>query len=62
MMNVGRVSLGSGLASPPSLHVGSGTRAFIQTSKGDVVDFDLDTPFSTKSGKNYWRMWDGEDQ
>ena len=61
VMNVGKVSLGKGLATTPSLHVGSGgsgTTAFIQTSKGDIVKFGLDTPLSTKSGKNYWKMWD----
>jgi type IV pilus assembly protein PilY1 len=54
-----RVSLGRGLATTPSLHVGTGDQAasaFIQTSTGEIVEIKQDNlPLkNAKSGRQSW--------
>lgn len=60
-LNDSVVDLGAGFSPTPSLQVGEndGSTAFIQVN-GQVEKFQQDTPFSTKSGKNYWKLWQDE--
>ncbi|MBV5326177.1 MAG: hypothetical protein JZU65_00860 [Chlorobium sp.] len=53
-----RMSIGSGMALSPNIHVGSedGAKAFIQTSKGGISIFQEDAPGLSKSVKSYWRQ------
>ena len=62
-LNDSRRSLGAGLATTASLHVGAsdGSTALIQTSTGDILRFEQNTPFLPKSGKSYWQTKEGED-
>jgi len=51
------MSLGGGLAVSPNIHVGSeeGSKAFVQTSKGDIQVVQEINPDSPKSGIRSWR-------
>jgi len=51
------VSMGSGLAGTPNIHTGkdSGTKAFIQTSTGDIITIKQINPGVTKSGVLTWK-------
>lgn len=52
-----RRSLGPGLTITPNVHTGrqKGTRAFIQTESGSILDLEQQTPGNVKSGKIMWR-------
>jgi Tfp pilus tip-associated adhesin PilY1 len=56
-----RSFLGPGLTITPNIHVGRqrGTRAFIQTESGSILEMDQLTPGDVKSGKLFWRPDDG---
>jgi type IV pilus assembly protein PilY1 len=48
--------IGAGLASSIGVHVGKeGSKGFIQTSTGTIVEEELETAFSVKSGLRSWR-------
>lgn len=51
-----RISLGAGLVSKPSIHVGTkdGSTVFVQTSEGAVLTLDEENPGQTKSGRTSW--------
>lgn len=51
------INLGKGLAVTPNIHVGreEGTKAFIQTSTGDIKIIHQITHGRTKSGRIFWR-------
>jgi type IV pilus assembly protein PilY1 len=51
-----KTSLGSGMASSVGVHIGKeGSKGFIQTSSGAIVEQELETAFSVKSGLRSWR-------
>jgi type IV pilus assembly protein PilY1 len=52
------ISLGSGLASTPNVHVGgeSGSRAFVQDSAGKIHVIDISNPLPTTSGLRSWLL------
>ncbi|MBF0231341.1 MAG: hypothetical protein HQK63_17400, partial [Desulfamplus sp.] len=52
--------LGKGLAGTPNIHVGEddGTKAFIQTSTGDIITIKELNPGRTKSGITSWQNKD----
>lgn len=54
--NIKRTSLGTGLVSKPSIHVGSkdGATAFVQSSDGSIIPVDVETPGTVKSGRAAW--------
>lgn len=56
-----RSFLGPGMTITPNIHVGRqrGTRAFIQTESGSILEMDQLTPGDVKSGKLFWRPDDG---
>jgi type IV pilus assembly protein PilY1 len=48
--------IGAGLASSIGVHVGKeGSKGFIQTSTGTIIEEELETAFSVKSGLRSWR-------
>ncbi len=51
-----RMSLGKGLVSKPSIHVGrkDGSTVFVQTSDGSILTLEEENPGLTKSGKTSW--------
>ncbi len=51
------LSLGRGLTMTPNIHVGreKGSKAFLQTSTGAIIDIGQENPGTTKSGSTYWR-------
>jgi type IV pilus assembly protein PilY1 len=56
-----RLSLGVGMATTPSLHVGSGSKgvnAFVQTSTGTILEIEQENlpVYNFKSGSLNWRM------
>ena len=53
-----KISLGIGLATSPSIHVGRevGSTIFVQSSTGKVESIKVDNPLSTKSGIQSWKM------
>ncbi len=53
-----REIIGDGLATSPGLHTGreSGTKAFIQSSTGEIQTFEEKTPGRTKSGMSSWQV------
>lgn len=57
-MSLRKLSLGEGLATTPNLHVGGadGSTAFVQTSTGDIIRVEQDTPLPTKSGRASWKQ------
>jgi type IV pilus assembly protein PilY1 len=54
------VSLGDGLAATPNIHVGGeeGSKAFIQTSTGEIKVIDVSNATATKSGMKSWRLFE----
>ena len=50
------MSLGRGLTQSPNVHIGreSGSKIFLQTSTGAIIDISHDNPGWTKSGSLYW--------
>ncbi len=57
--NLKRISLGVGLASKPSIHVGTkdGSTAFVQTSDGAIIPIGETNPGMTKSGRTSWSSY-----
>lgn len=57
---VSKISLGSGMASTPNVHVGSqsGSSIFVQTSTGEILKIDEDNPETTKSAIQAWKLMD----
>jgi type IV pilus assembly protein PilY1 len=51
-----KASLGAGVATSPTMHVGEKSKAFIQSSTGTVIDTETATAFPIKSGVRSWRM------
>jgi type IV pilus assembly protein PilY1 len=50
-----KASIGSGMASSVGVHVGKeGSKGFIQTSSGTIVEQELETAFNVKSGLRSW--------
>jgi type IV pilus assembly protein PilY1 len=61
-----KMSLGRGLSTTPSMHVGTGknaAKAFIQTSTGEIIEVTQENlPFpNTRSGRQNWTDRRGED-
>lgn len=54
--NSKRLSLGTGLVSKPSIHVGqnTGSTAFVQSSDGSIIPIQQQNPGMTKSGRTAW--------
>ena len=54
--HIKRISLGPGLASKPSIHVGNkdGSTAFVQNSDGSIIPIEEINPGMTKSGRTAW--------
>lgn len=52
------IDLGDGMASSPGIHIGRQEKdkatAYIQTSRGNVVDLDVDPALKTRSGLKSW--------
>lgn len=55
-----RISIGSGLATSPSVHVGSqeGSTVFVQSSTGKIESIEQENPLDTKSGIQSWKVQD----
>ena len=55
-MIAGRIGLGEGMALTPNIHTGreEGSKAYIQTSSGDILSIDLGAAGKTKSSKTSW--------
>ncbi len=53
-----KISLGQGLATSPSIHVGreKGSVVFVQSSTGEIKRIEEENPLSTKSGRLSWRL------
>ncbi|HTY07966.1 MAG TPA: PilC/PilY family type IV pilus protein [Candidatus Edwardsbacteria bacterium] len=52
-----KVSLGAGVPSAPSLHVGSnGQSAFIQTPTGAILNIGTMLPYNPRSGNIFWKQ------
>ena len=49
-------SLGTGISSTPTIHVGETGKAFIQSSTGAVTDTEIKTVYPVKSGMRSWRL------
>jgi type IV pilus assembly protein PilY1 len=49
-------SLGTGLSSTPTIHVGETGKAFIQSSTGAIADTEIKTVYPVKSGVRSWRL------
>jgi Tfp pilus tip-associated adhesin PilY1 len=51
-----KISLGEGLVSKPSIHVGKkdGSTIFVQSSDGSILTLDEENPALTKSGQTSW--------
>ncbi|MBF0204418.1 MAG: hypothetical protein HQK67_08925, partial [Desulfamplus sp.] len=56
------IPLGKGLAGTPNIHVGEdeGSKAFIQTSTGDIITIKELNPHKTQSGITSWKLGDGD--
>ncbi len=54
--NIKKISLGTGLVSKPSIHVGTkeGSTVFVQSSDGSIIPVDEKNPGNTKSGRTAW--------
>ncbi len=54
--HIKKISLGDGLVSKPSIHVGrkDGLTIFVQTSEGAILILDEENPSQTKSGRTSW--------
>jgi len=51
-----KTSLGKGMASSMGIHIGKeGSKGFIQTSTGTIVETGLNTGASIKSGITWWK-------
>jgi type IV pilus assembly protein PilY1 len=50
-----KTSLGAGVATSPTIHVGDRSKAFIQSSTGTIIDTETATAFPIKSGARSWR-------
>jgi len=51
-----KTSIGSGMASSVGVHVGAeGSKGFIQTSSGTIIEQELETATDVKSGLRSWR-------
>ena len=52
------IYLGQGLAATPNIHIGGeeGSKAFVQTSTGEIIVVDVMNATSTKSGMKSWRV------
>lgn len=55
-LSLRKISLGTGLTSTPSVHVGGedGTKAYIQNSDGSIQVIEEDNPYNVKSGVITW--------
>jgi type IV pilus assembly protein PilY1 len=53
------VSLGKGLTVTPNIHTGrqEGSKVFVQTSTGTILELEEQNPGMVKSGKSSWREW-----
>jgi Tfp pilus tip-associated adhesin PilY1 len=51
-----KTTLGVGVATTPTVHVGDRTKAFIQSSTGSIIDVETTTAYPVKSGVRSWRM------
>ncbi len=53
-----KISLGQGLATSPSIHVGreKGSVVFVQSSTGEIKRIEEENPLSTKSGRLSWKQ------
>jgi hypothetical protein len=49
-------SLGTGISSTPTIHVGETGKAFIQSSTGAVTDTEIKAVYPVKSGIRSWRL------
>ncbi len=58
--NLKKISLGTGLVSKPSIHVGTkdGSTAFVQSSDGSIIPVEEQNPGMTKSGRTAWSQRD----
>ena len=54
------ISLGKGLAATPNIHIGGeqGSKAFIQTSTGEIKVVDISNATATRSGVRSWRLFE----
>jgi type IV pilus assembly protein PilY1 len=54
---VTKIDIGKGYSETPNIHTGreAGSRAFVQTSIGAIIDVELENPGITKSGKASWK-------
>jgi type IV pilus assembly protein PilY1 len=57
---VRNISLGVGLAATPNIHVGGeeGSRAYIQTSTGEIKVIDVENAFQVGSGVRSWKLFE----
>ncbi len=55
-----KVSLGKGLTVTPNIHTGrqDGSKVFVQTSTGTILELEQQNPGLVKSGKSSWREWE----
>ncbi len=58
--NIKKISLGTGLVSKPSIHVGTkeGSTVFVQSSDGSIIPVEEQNPGTTKSGRTAWSQRD----
>jgi type IV pilus assembly protein PilY1 len=54
-----KVGLGKGLTVTPNIHTGrqEGSKVFVQTSTGTILELEEQNPGMVKSGKSSWREW-----
>jgi hypothetical protein len=54
---VTKIDIGKGYSETPNIHTGreAGSKAFVQTSTGAIIDVELENPGITKSGKASWK-------
>lgn len=57
---ISKISLGQGLATSPSIHVGSeeGSTVFVQSSSGEITRIEQENALETKSGIQSWKLGD----